>query len=150
MKVMEEEYDPVLIDTSNGLMLPNLSYRSDLNPQVEVEKLLQDQQLKVKSKDVFNLLTLVSDMYKSGKVLEDVDEISMKTAILDANFPPFYYSLVGSYQQAENKKMLRDSRNKSLEQITDAGAPVRYHGYAIVSDTVHLLNTTPPPLRDAF
>jgi hypothetical protein len=38
--------------------------------------------------------------------------------------------------------MLRDSMNKSLEQITDAGAPVRYHGYAIVSDTVHLLITT--------
>jgi hypothetical protein len=26
MKAMEEEYDPVVIDMSNGLMLPNLSY----------------------------------------------------------------------------------------------------------------------------
>jgi hypothetical protein len=142
MKAMEEEYDPVVIDTSNGLMLPNLSYRSDLNPQVEVAKLLQDQELKAKAKDVFSLLKLVNDMYEPGRVLESVDEISIKTAILDCNFLRFYYSLVGSYQQEENKKMLRDSRNKSLEQITDAGAPVRYHGYVIVSDTVHLLITT--------
>jgi hypothetical protein len=142
MKAMEEEYDPVVIDTTNGLMLPNLSYRSDLNPRVEVAKLLQDQELEAKAKDVFSLLKLVNDMYETGKVLESVDEISIKTAILDCNFPRFYYSLIGSYHQEENKKMLRDSRNKSLEQITDAGAPVRYHGYAIVSDTVHLLITT--------
>jgi hypothetical protein len=89
MKAMEEEYDPVVIDTSNGLMLQNLSYRSDLNPQVEVAKLLQDQELKAKSKDVFSLLKLVNDMYETGKVLESVDEISIKTVILDCNFPRF-------------------------------------------------------------
>jgi 5'-3' exonuclease len=142
MKAMEEEYDPVVIDTSNGLMLPNLSYRSDLKPQAEIAKLLLDHEIKAKAKDVFNLLKLVNDMYERGEVLESVDEISIKTAILDCQFPRFYYSLLGSYQQEENKKMLRDSRNKSLEQITDAGAPVRYHGYAIVSETVHLLITT--------
>jgi hypothetical protein len=139
---MEEEYDPVVIDTSNGLMLPNLSYRSDMKPQVEVAKLLLDHEIKSKDKDLFKLLTLVSGMYERGDILESVDEISVKTAILDANFLRFYYSLIGSYQQEENKKMLRDTRNKTLEQITDAGAPVRYHGYAIVSDTVHLLITT--------
>jgi hypothetical protein len=80
-------------------------------------------------------------MYDDGKVMVDMGEIGMNAAVMPKTFLEFIYTNVGSVSQTINRKVIRDSISKSNDQISSRAAAPRYHGYAVVSDTQHLLIT---------
>jgi hypothetical protein len=69
-------------------------------------------------------------------VEEDYEKISEVSAFCDLQLFKFYFSDVGLVGES-NKKCLKDSYSKHIEQILIDGAPQQYHGYAILGEDRH-------------
>eukprot|EP00978_Attheya_sp_CCMP212_P040771 scaffold226268_cov53-Attheya_sp.AAC.2 len=142
MKELVDEYEPIVIDTSGGLMLPTLSYKSTLKPAVEIDKILSTREIhSEKNRWARETLVVAQECYQKNMVVEDPEKISEISAFYDRNLLKFYFSDVGTVG-SDNKKCLRDSYSKHIEQVSVENAPQRYHGYAIIGEDRHLLITT--------
>ena len=144
MKKLEDEYEPMVIDPSAGCYLPSMSFKTTLSPFTEIRKLLDSNEIANDRRNhwVKYILTKAFECYEKGIVMEDMEEISEKSAYMESDFVRQYYTSVGYHEQGNDKKCLKDSYSKHMEQISDVNGPTRYHGYAVISETLHLLLTT--------
>ena len=142
MKELEADYDPIVIDVKSGFFLSSMSVKGNMVPLTEVTKLLGESEVQ-RSPKFKSLLETTKRMYTENKVLEDMDEIALNSAVMTTNFISFLYADVGQpTQSSKSRKVMRDSFSKSKEQISSRSAAKRYHGYAVISPTEHLLITT--------
>jgi hypothetical protein len=119
MKDIEDEYNPIIADTNNGLMLPKLILtKSNVKPQVEIAKLLELSEIK-NDPGLYKFFQDIEELYNTDKVMEDMDLIASKSAVMTTEFVTFHFATLGHVGQvAADKKSVRDSKSKSKEQIS--------------------------------
>jgi hypothetical protein len=142
MKDIEDEHDPMTVDTKNGLTLPNLSTKSNVKPRVEIAKLSELDEIK-NDVELHKLCKDTEELCNAGKVMEDMDLLASKSAVMTTEFVKFHFATLGHVGQVtEDKKSVRDSKSKSMEQISNTAAPHRHHSCAVKDASTHFLITT--------
>jgi hypothetical protein len=112
-KDIEDKYDPIIVDTTNGLMLHKLSTKSKVKPQVEIAKLLELSEIK-NDRGLYKFFKDIEELYNTGKVMEDMDLIASKSAVMTTKFVQFHFATLGHFGQvAADKKSVQD-RSKAV------------------------------------
>jgi hypothetical protein len=126
----------------NGLTLPNLSTKSNVKPRAEIAKLSELDEIK-NDVELHKLCKDTEELCNAGKVMEDMDLIASKSAVMTTEFVKFHFATLGHVGQVtEDKKSVQDSKSKSMEQISNAAAPRRHHGCAVKDAIARFLITT--------
>jgi hypothetical protein len=113
MKDIEDKYDPIIVDTNNGLMLPKLSNKSNEKPRVQIAKLLARKEIK-NDAGLHKFFKDIEELYNTGKVMEDMDLIASKSAVMTTKFVQFHFATLGHFGQvAADKKSVQD-RSKAV------------------------------------
>jgi hypothetical protein len=142
MKDIEDEHDPTTVDTNNGLTLPKLPTKSNVKQRAEIIKLLELDEIK-NDVQLHKFFKDIDEPCNAGKVMEDMDLIASKSAVVTTEFVKFHFATLGHVGQVtEDKKSVRDSKSKSMEQISNTAAPHRCHSHAVKDATAHFLITT--------
>lgn len=140
LKKIEDEYDPMIVDTHDGVYLRNLTWdTTNIVPAREIAKLLQTAEIK-SNPNICPILKFANDLYKKDMVITDLDMVADLSPEMHVGcVKDYFYSLGGKEQ--EKKKAVEDSYKRHQEQIETIDGPDRYHGYAIASPDIHLLVT---------